>query len=308
MALVHALSETLSCESSQVLIASTGVIGVPLEVDKITRALPELVERQTDVAEHFALAIMTTDLVPKTYATEVKLSTGTVRLAGIAKGSGMIHPNMATMLGYILTDAQMPVAAVQSLLKSAVNESFNMISVDGDSSTNDAVFMLANGASGVSIMHQSDMDRMQQAVTLVAQALAKSIARDGEGASKLLEVQVSGLDSLELTRAAARAVTTSPLVKTAVHGADPNWGRIMAKIGALGVPAECLSQANLALQGVAVLQGGSPVSFDREHLRKLLQAEHIVIDIKLGHGSQSATAWGCDLSKKYVEINTDYTT
>jgi glutamate N-acetyltransferase / amino-acid N-acetyltransferase len=304
--MASAVAEQIGCAPNQVLTASTGVIGVALEIDKIVRSVPELVNRASDVAEPFALAILTTDLIPKTVSHTVELSQGQVQITGICKGSGMIHPNMATMLGYLLTDAALEPSLAQELLFEATDQSFNMISVDGDTSTNDAVFLLANGASSVAIHSAADRDIFRKALTEVSQALAKAIARDGEGSTKLIEVEIVGAPSTELARRAARGVTVSPLIKSAVHGEDPNWGRILARLGAEGVPGPVLAKLDLFIQGVPVMQNGSPVPFDREATRQLLKRETVFFRIELKSGTGAAKAWGCDLSAKYVAINAEY--
>lgn len=304
--MAEAAARALHCDTNQVLIASTGVIGQHLAIEKISASMQELVDRSVDNAEAFALAILTTDLVPKTVTTEVKLSRGAIRITGICKGSGMIHPNMATMLGYILTDAIIHENKAQAYLKNSVDQSFNMISVDGDSSTNDCVFMLANGASGVGIETEDDHLKFENALLSVSQALAKSIARDGEGATKLIEVQLSGAPSIDLARKAARGVTLSPLIKTAIHGEDPNWGRIVARLGAEQVPATALAKMDLYIQNTLVFQNGGPIDFDRQALRLNLKRDSVIIKAELHSGPHSTTAWGCDLSKKYVDINTEY--
>lgn len=304
--MADAVAKKLGVDASQVLTASTGVIGKHLEIEKVVSAIPELVERATDVAENFALAILTTDLVPKSVTTVVKLSQGVVRLTGICKGSGMIHPNMATMLGYILTDLKLSPSLAQSLLKEATDESFNMISVDGESSTNDCVFMMASGEAQVELVTDEDMRNFKDAMMDVSKFLAQSIAADGEGASKLIEVEITGAPSLELARKAARGITLSPLVKTAIHGEDPNWGRILARLGADKVPASCLNSMTLKLQGQTLFEKGAPCEFDRDSVRALLKQTKIQVQIDLKSGTETAVAWGCDLSKKYVEINTEY--
>jgi len=301
-----AAAKQIKCSSEQILTASTGVIGHHLAIDKIQSAMPELVMRSTDNAEAFALAILTTDLVPKSASTEVSLSTGNIRITGICKGSGMIHPNMATMLGYVLTDAQLTESQAQHLLKKTTDQSFNMISVDGDSSTNDCVLMMANGMSGYSLVTEEDQNHFETALLNIMQTLAKAIARDGEGATKLIEVSVQGSPSLELARKAARGVTLSPLVKTAIHGEDPNWGRIVARLGAEQVPEIILQKMELAIQGTIVFREGAVVEFDRALLRQSLKHDTAYISIHFHSGSEYATAWGCDLSKKYVDINTEY--
>lgn len=306
MAMVNAAAHALDISPSAILVASTGVIGAQLEIDKITAAMPELADRVTDVAENFALAILTTDLVPKTVSSVVKLSGGQVRITGICKGSGMIHPNMATMLGYLLTDAKISGEDCQAMLTEVTNVSFNMISVDGDTSTNDCVFMMANGLSGVSLESDADKVVFKKEMVKIAQFLAQSIAADGEGASKLIEVQLKGAPTMEMARQAARAVTTSPLVKTAMHGEDPNWGRILAKLGSAEVTPDCLAKMDLSFQGHSLFENGAPLVFDRSVVRGSLKQPKIKVLIDLKSGKHSATAWGCDLSKKYVDINTEY--
>lgn len=304
--MVEAVAKALNCETSQVLAASTGVIGQHLAVDKIIASVPELVERATDIAENFALAILTTDLVPKSVTEVVKLSSGKVRITGISKGSGMIHPNMATMLGYILTDVKLSPELAQSLLKESTDLSFNMISVDGDCSTNDCNFLLASGESGIELKTDADFAAFKKALIKVSQFLAQAIAADGEGASKLIEIELQGSPSRDLAKQAARGITLSPLIKTAIHGEDPNWGRILARLGAESVPAHCLQQMTLKIQGQTVFKNGSPMDFNRDEVRGLLKQSKIHILIDLKSGNETATAWGCDLSRRYVEINTEY--
>lgn len=308
--MVHACAKVAKCLPEQVLVASTGVIGVQLAVDLIIKSLPELTDRVTDSAENFANAILTTDLVPKTVTTTLELSQGTVRITGIAKGSGMIHPNMATMLGYILTDAKIETQEAHTFLKNAVDQSFNMVSVDGDTSTNDCAFLLANGSSQVSLITESDRSIFQQTVTEMCQVLAKAIARDGEGATKLLEITIHHADDEILAKKAARGLTVSPLFKCAIHGEDPNWGRILARLGAEGVPAKILDTMTLKLQGEKIFEAGMPLAFDRDKVRSLLRSDTVLVDIDF-HGNNDANlvkAWGCDFSKKYVDINTEYAT
>jgi glutamate N-acetyltransferase / amino-acid N-acetyltransferase len=306
--MAQAVAQRLGCAVDQVLTASTGPIGVQMEIGKILDSIPELVERQGTTAEAFALAILTTDLVPKTVTTEVQLSKGAVQITGICKGSGMIHPNMGTMLGYFLTDAVLTMEQAQAMLTTTTDKSFNMISVDGDSSTNDCAFLMANGASQIGLATQKDRILFQKALDEVAIFLAKSIARDGEGATKLIEVNVSGSPDLELAKSAARGLVMSPLVKTAIHGGDPNWGRILARLGADQVPSGCLDNMSLWLQGVHVFENGAPLEIDSEFIRHQLRGDFVEIRVDFKSGSHKATAWGCDLSKKYVEINAEYLT
>lgn len=304
--MVSAAAKALGCDQNQVLVASTGKIGEQLDTQKILPCMDELVHRANDCAESFATAILTTDLVPKTVSAQVTLSTGIIRITGISKGSGMIHPNMATMLGYIITDVELTKEHAQALIKKTADVSFNMISVDGDSSTNDCCFVMANGASGVKLQNEKDIQKFESVFEDIAIFLAKSIAADGEGASKLIEVSIKGSDDLTLARKAARGVTLSPLVKTAVHGEDPNWGRILARLGAEGIPAAQLNKMSLKLQGVLIFEKGQLVKFERDEVKALLKQAIVKMDINLNSGKLSATAWGCDLSRKYVDINTEY--
>lgn len=304
--MVSAVAKGLSCDLNQVLVASTGVIGVQLDIEKILPSTSELISRANDCAESFATAILTTDLVPKTVTTEVELSQGTVRITGISKGSGMIHPNMATMLGYILSDVKLTKEYANELLKKTTDLSFNMISVDGDSSTNDCCFIMANGASKIELQTTEDYNKFEEAVSEISVFLAKSIAADGEGATKLIEVEIKNSDNLALARKAARGVTLSPLIKTAIHGEDSNWGRILARLGAEQVPAEQLEKMSLSLQGQVLFENGKPVPFVKSEVKALLKQFNVKIEIDLKAGPYSATAWGCDLSRKYVEINTEY--
>lgn len=303
-----ACAQSVGCTPNQVVTASTGVIGVQLDIEKITASMPTLIERTSTTAEEFAVSILTTDLVPKTVTTEIKLSGGAIRITGICKGSGMIHPNMGTMLGYILTDCDLQIEVAKDLLRVAADQSFNMISVDGDTSTNDAVFLMANGASGVGLKNDEDMHLFKEALFGISISLAKAIARDGEGATKLVEVKVGGSPNLDLAKRAARSITLSPLIKSAIHGADPNWGRILARLGAEGVPTHCLDQMTLKIQDTVVFEKGAPAGFDRLEVRNKLKNEFVDINIDLQSGKEHATAWGCDLSAKYVEINAEYST
>jgi glutamate N-acetyltransferase/amino-acid N-acetyltransferase len=306
--MAFAAAMEIGCLPRQVLTASTGVIGAQLEIEKIQAAMPDLVDQAADRAEDFALAILTTDLVPKTVTTVVELSGGSVRITGIAKGSGMIHPNMATMLGYLLTDAVLPIEAAQKMLKTATDVSFNMISVDGDTSPNDSVYLMANGKTGVGISSYADFQALESAFIDIAKVLAQSIAVDGEGATKLVEVHMMGVPDDEMAKRVARGLTISPLLKAAIHGADPNWGRILARLGADQVPAYCLEAMSLTIQGEMLFTNGKPLRIDLEALRTKLKSHKVHIEVDLRSGTNEATAWGCDLSRKYVDINAEYTT
>ena len=299
-------AETVGVPQQSVLVSSTGVIGERMPLEKLLPALASVYRSRSDVINNFALSIMTTDLVPKFVSRDVELSGGTVVITGCAKGSGMIHPNMGTMLGYILCDAEVELEWLDKSVKEIVDLSFNMISVDGETSTNDSVLVLCNGASKVQAKSDADKKLLFAALLDVSTKLAISIARDGEGASKLITVKVRNYPDLAKAREIARMITISPLIKTAIHGEDPNWGRILARLGQAGVDTPLFAQLNLRLQDVPVFTGGKPVKFDRPALRALLHAESIVIDADFGSGSCEAVAWGCDLTRRYVEINTEY--
>ncbi|MAZ47555.1 MAG: bifunctional ornithine acetyltransferase/N-acetylglutamate synthase [Halobacteriovoraceae bacterium] len=304
--MVTLVAEKLELTPDQVASASTGVIGVHLDIEKINRAIPELFLNRSKHAGSFATAIMTTDLSPKTCYLDVNLSGGDIRLTGICKGSGMIHPNMATMLGYILTDAKIDLKWAKKILPEVVDRSFNMISVDGETSPNDTVFLLANGASGVSVENSEDQKVMLQAMNRLAQDMAKSIAADGEGASKLIEVEVQNYPDEQMARKIAKGITISPLIKTAIHGEDPNWGRIYSRLGQEGAEYELVSNCDLYLNKIKVLENGAPVPFDYYAMKSGLSEDFITIRIDFKSTPSSVKAWGCDLTKKYVDINTEY--
>ena len=291
-----------------VLPASTGVIGVELDAQKIIDALPRLVaglhaSRFDDVA----CAIMTTDLVPKTASAEVKLRRGAVRIAGLTKGSGMIHPQMATTLGFVLTDAVISPTLLRAMLHRAVERSYNCLSVDGDTSTNDTVVLLANGASGVK-PDRTELMKVEESMTRVMESLAQAIARDGEGAKKLVTIDVSGASSGEAAVLLARAIANSPLVKTAIAGSDPNWGRILSAAGNAGVVFDP-AKADVLMQGVPVCRGGLAASFSEEELKKKLDRPECAIRLVIrGKGKGSARFWTCDLTEGYIRINASYRT
>lgn len=306
--MVDAVAKELGCESTQVLSASTGAIALQLSIDKITQAIPELLRSTSSVAEKFAVAILTTDLVPKTAHKTVELSGGSVTITGICKGSGMIHPNMATMLGYLLTDAQLTVEQSSQMVKKASDKSFNMISVDGDTSTNDCVFLLSNGMSHVTLDNEKDLEIFYHALEEISIALAKSIAHDGEGATKLIEVTVKGLSDESLAKKIARDITTSPLIKTAIYGESPNWGRVLAKIGCAGVSEAQINACRISMQSILLFANGKPLieASKASELEVKMKQDTVFIEIDFGEGNTSATAWGCDFSEKYVKINAEY--
>lgn len=303
-------AELLKLSEEHVLVASTGVIGVPLPVEKITTATPAVVaslSKENHVAA--SQAIMTTDLVAKEYAVQMQIKNNTVTIGGMAKGSGMIHPNMATMLSFITTDAAISSETLKLALKRVVDRSFNMITVDGDTSTNDMLVVLANGmADNQEIKVDTEDYRLFCGALLeVCIALAKMIARDGEGATKLIEVNVTGAPSKTDAALAARSVTGSNLFKAAVFGRDANWGRILCALGYSGAKFDP-AQADIFIGDVQVAKDGGAVMFDEEGATELLGQDPVHIFVDLKSGSYSATAWGCDLTYDYVRINGSYRT
>ncbi|GMN89390.1 bifunctional glutamate N-acetyltransferase/amino-acid acetyltransferase ArgJ [Francisella sciaenopsi] len=303
---IDSLATELSCSSEQVLIASTGVIGQKMSIDKITSAIPKLVNSISNIADKFAISILTTDLLPKSVYKKIQLSTGEITITGICKGSGMINPNMATMLGYFLTDADIDIHLAQEILKESSDNSFNMISVDGDMSTNDCVFLLANSASGLKISSNDDIKIFKEALHEIAVILAKSIARDGEGATKLIEAKVSGLNDIALSKELAKKIISSSLVKTAVYGESPNWGRVLAKIGEVDINEQTLESCQIFMQGQKIFANGLPVSDDLTNLKNAMKEDTVTIDVTFSQGNKQAIAWGCDLTQQYVNINAEY--
>ncbi len=301
-------AEGLGILPEDVLVASTGIIGKRLPMKRIGDSIDRIVLSR-DGGHELAKAIMTTDSEPKETAVAVKAGESAFVIGGVAKGSGMIHPDLATLLCFLTTDATVDVGFLKLALRKAVHNSFNMISIDGDTSTNDIVVIMANGlAESRPIDRDSELASVfQQALDQVCLFLAKYVARDGEGASKLIEVTVSGAPSVAQARQAARAVVSSSLVKAAVHGSDPNWGRIMAAIGRSGVRV-VESKIDLYIGDVCLVAGGKPLPFNRRGLLQLLSSSEVPITVKLNLGTDTATAWGCDLSEEYVTINSEYTT
>jgi glutamate N-acetyltransferase/amino-acid N-acetyltransferase len=283
-----------------------------MPVDKVTAGINAAAKvLDADGGQAASHAIMTTDTHPKSVAVQVELSGGMVTIGGMAKGSGMIHPNMATMLGVITTDAAIDPIALQTYLRRAVDVSFNRISVDGDTSTNDTVFLLANGASGVAI-DSADHDAFLNGLTTLCQQLAHMIVRDGEGATKFVEIAVSGTSTNATAHAIANTIATSPLVKTAFAGSDPNWGRILAAAGRAGVAFDqtvCdLQISNDSSAWLQLLAGGTPTDYAEADAAAIFAKSDIVIRLSVGAGSGSATVWTCDLTHDYVTINADYRT
>ena len=301
-------AEGLSVSPDDVVVASTGTIGRRLPMRRIQQAMDRIVLSR-DGGHTLARAIMTTDTVPKEAAVAVRADDGAFVIGGIAKGSGMIHPNLATLLGFISTDAALELDFLRTALRKAVDVSFNMVSVDGDTSTNDMVLMMANGlADGRPIDQDSKRaEAFQQALERLCIFLAKRIAADGEGASRLIEVTVKGAASVAQARRAARTIISSSLVKTAVYGGDPNWGRIMAALGRSGAKV-AEAKVDLYFGSICVASGGRSVKFNRRDTRRFLHGKEVPITLQLNQGTASATAWGCDLTKDYVAINSEYTT
>lgn len=304
----------LNVKPEEVVVASTGVIGRHLPMDIVREGIKNCVGT-LDQSEPGAVAraMMTTDLVPKECLVEAEVNGAIVRFGGVAKGSGMIHPNMATMLGWVVTDAAVEPEALRMALREVANRTFNMISVDGDTSTNDMCVVLANGAAGNPVVtRKRGYQQLKDALYLVCETLAKKIARDGEGATTLLEVRIENARSAEDARLAARAVTKSPLVKSAVFGRDPNWGRIIAAVGYSGCefdPAKIDVQMKSAAGAAWVLKAGEPCeTLDKDGLRRIVDKDHVIFVVDLHDGEHDATAWGCDLTYDYVKINADYTT
>ncbi len=303
-------ADRLDLDPDQVLVSSTGVIGRYLPMHAIKAGIAEACGHLTPEAGIAAArAIMTTDTVPKTAQLEVELAGTTVRVGGMCKGSGMIHPNMATLLAYVTTDAAVEPGLMGKLVKPVADRSFNQVTVDGDSSTNDSFLILANGAAGNDPVRAGteEADQLRAAIEEVARRLARSIAMDGEGATKLITVRVVDATSNADARLAARAVAASSLVKTAVHGGDPNWGRIVCALGYSGAEL-ALDRLHLTVGGLVVFERGAGVDVDLAAVRRAFEQAEIEIVATLGLGEGSAEAWGCDLSEEYVRINADYTT
>lgn len=300
-------AEKLGISAQDVLVASTGVIGTYLPMEHI-RAGIERVTPSAEGGHELAKAITTTDAAPKELAVTFNISGSEIIIGGIAKGAGMIHPNLATLLCFLATDAAVDPDFLQLALKKAVDVSFNMITIDGDTSPNDTVLLLANGLAGNEVIADGLAAEMfQGALDEICLYLARQVVKGGEGATKLIEVRVEGASSVAEARLAARAIASSPLVKTAVHGCDPNWGRIIAALGRSGSQVE-EAKLDLFLADVCLMEKGEPTPFDRERAKAILGQDEVNIRICLNLGDGAATAWGCDLSEEYVKINSEYTT
>ena len=303
-------AEALGCDPLDVIVASTGVIGVNLPMDKMKKGLRQAVaELDENGSEKAGNAIVTTDTYSKACSLSITLGGKEVRLGAIAKGSGMIQPNMATMLCFITTDAAIDSTLLQKALSEIVEVSFNMISIDGDMSTNDMCIVLANGAAGNAKItaEGEDYETFKEALQSICQGLAKRIAADGEGATKFLTVNVKGTKSFADAKTIAMSVAKSPLVKTAFFGEDPNWGRVICAVGYAGVPMDP-QKTIVKFGGIPVYANGVGAPFDEEELRSVMSAHDIIIDIDMGEGEEEATVWTCDFSYEYVKINGEYHT
>ena len=296
----------LGISPQEVLIASTGVIGVPLPMNCVREGMTKI-KLHKDGGHDFAQAIMTTDTKSKEVAIKLDMKGVKLTIGGVAKGAGMIHPDLATMLCFIATDASVNDDFLQSALQKAVDASFNMLSIDGETSPSDCVFLLANGLAGNPPISFNNGEAFQKALDEVCIYLAKSIARDGEGATKLIEITIEGATNQAEARQAARTIASSPLVKAAIHGSDPNWGRIVAALGRSGVEV-IENKLDVHLNDTCVMKQGCPSSFSQEEMRLALRNDNVLIRLRLNLGDGEATAWGCDLSEEYVRINSEYTT
>ncbi|MFK9094050.1 bifunctional ornithine acetyltransferase/N-acetylglutamate synthase [Bacillus salipaludis] len=299
----------LGIQEHLVSVTSTGVIGELLPMEKIKTGIKQILQSEFELEENFKQAILTTDTCTKQLAVKFEIDGKIVSIGGTSKGSGMIHPNMATMLGFVTTDANVAHDDLLNALREITNTTFNMITVDGDTSTNDMVLVMANGLAENNQLTKDhpEWSIFKQGLQIVCESLAKKIARDGEGATKLVEVQVDGAFSLEAARAVGKSIISSNLVKTAIYGTDPNWGRIVTAAGYSGVPIEPNLLA-VSIGEYKVFEKGLPCPIVEEEVKGYLENENVVIYVNLNQGDYSATAWGCDLTYDYVKINASYRT
>ena len=301
-------ADALGFAIDDVVVASTGVIGMPLPMDKVKAGIDKVSKAlYADGGHDAARAIMTTDTVCKEMAVQLRINDKLVTIGAMAKGSGMIHPNMATMLGFITTDVNIDNKALQAAFKANIDDSFNMVSVDGDTSTNDMVVILANGQAGNEVLTEesADFPAFKQALREICIAMAQKIAGDGEGATKLVECTVTGAATREDARLAAKAIIASSLVKTAIYGNDANWGRIACAAGYSGAKFDP-NKVNIFIGDVQVAQNGMGLEFDEAKATEILKQKNVNILVKFNIGEEEATAWGCDLTYDYVSINADY--
>jgi len=309
---VEEAARHLRAQPEEVFVCSTGVIGVPLPVEKILRALPSLTRNRRPSARSFAelsLAICTTDTRPKTAAASFKMAGKRIHLVGCAKGAGMIHPNMATTLAFVVTDAAIAPALLQKTLNEVTRRTFNSISVDGDTSTNDTLLVLANGEAGAPIITAGSKAHRAFILALeeVCQSLALQIVADGEGAQRVIEIEVRHAKSEAGARRIAETIATSPLVKTAFAGGDPNWGRVFAAAGRSGVKFDP-ALVDIEMAGIPVLRRGQPLAFNERAASNKLLADHVALVVDLHAGGAAARYWTCDFTSEYVRINASYRT
>lgn len=302
-------SDELGIQNHLVAVTSTGVIGELLPMDPLRAGIKQILHSEYEAEANFLNSILTTDTCVKHLAIQLKVDGKTVSIGGAAKGSGMIHPNMATMLGFVTTDANIAHDDLLFALKEVTNQTFNMITVDGDTSTNDMVLVMANGMAENEQLttNHPDWDLFVNGLKIVCETLAKKIAKDGEGATKLIEVQVNGAYDTNAARAVGKAIISSNLVKTAIYGTDPNWGRIVSAIGYSGVAVEP-NAIKVSIGQYPVFENGLPCPIVEEDVKEYLELETVKILVELNQGDYSATAWGCDLTYDYVKINASYRT
>jgi len=305
--MAYVTAQKLGIDPSLVLVSSTGIIGRRLPIDKVEKGVAQI-EVHPDGGSDFAQGIITTDTRTKTIAVEFTVEGKTVRLGGSTKGAGMIYPNMATMLCYITTDAAAEPAFLQQMLSAAVDDSFNMVCVDGDMSTNDTVLLFASGVAGNTPLNASSPDAalFEAALRHVTRYLAREIARDGEGASRFQTVTVNNAPTRADARKAARAITNSPIWQCAIAGSDPNWGRVIAALGKSGADLDH-NKLDISLGGILVVHNGVATDYDQAAARQVMSQPEVAVDIDLHLGDASAMAWGCDLTHGYIEENAEYT-
>ncbi len=313
--MTEVIAEKLDLLPAEVLVESTGIIGVQMDMEKVTKGLESVVAELSEDGGHNAgEAIMTTDTFPKNTAVKVSIDGKEVTIAGIAKGSGMIHPNMATMLAFLVTDVSIDKKLLQKAFSESTDDSYNMVSVDGDTSTNDMAGILANGAAEntkITDENNEGYKTFKEALNFVNKELAKSIAKDGEGATKLIEVTAKNARTMEDAKKVSKSVVTSSLFKAAVFGSDANWGRILCAVGYSGAEL-IVDKIEIFIKGenqtIQVAKNGMGIEFSEEEVEKILKEEKVGVIVNLNDGNHDATAWGCDLTYDYVKINADYRT
>ena len=309
------IAEKLNLHPTEVLVESTGIIGVQMDMEKVASGLEKIVPELSEEGGHNAgEAIMTTDTCPKNLAVKIEIGGKEVTIAGIAKGSGMIHPDMATMLAFLVTDISIDKKLLQKVFSKSTDDSYNMVSVDGDTSTNDMAGILANGAAGntkITDENSEEFKIFKEALNFVNKELAKSIAKDGEGATKLIEVTTKNARTMEDAKKVSKSVITSSLFKAAVFGSDANWGRILCAVGYSGAEL-IVDKIEIFIKGenkiIQVAKNGMGIDFGEEEVEKILKEEKVGVIVNLNDGNYDATAWGCDLTYDYVKINADYRT